>query len=57
MIGLTPKQAAARLKKSVLTLHRWRKKEGVGPPFKVVNGRIYYPPREFMDWLEKDVRV
>lgn len=57
VIGLTPKEAAGRLRKSVQTLARWRKVEGIGPPFKIVNGRVYYPPREFMDWLESGLMV
>lgn len=49
---LTPKQAAAVLRISPLTLIKWRRKK-VGPAYVTRVGRIFYDPQDIKAWLEK----
>ena len=51
MAGLTPKQAAAELGKTVQTLFRWRQAKK-GPPYRIIEGRVQYPTIELRNWLE-----
>lgn len=45
------RDAAHHLSRSVITLNRWRK-NGEGPEYYRVNGRIYYSPSDVRTWLE-----
>lgn len=45
------REAARHLSRSVVTLNRWRK-NGEGPEYYKVNGRIYYRPSDVRAWFE-----
>jgi hypothetical protein len=49
---LTPREAAAHLKRSVVTLERWRRLR-IGPPYFRVCGRVLYDAVDIGRWLEE----
>lgn len=49
---LTPREAAASLKRSVVTLERWRRLR-CGPPFFRVCGRVLYDAGDIAAWIEE----
>ena len=50
---LTPERAAELLNVTVSTLTRWRRTEGVGPPFvRVSANRVGYPVAGVRRWVE-----
>jgi predicted DNA-binding transcriptional regulator AlpA len=53
---LTPIQVSVKLGITKNTLVRWRK-DGRGPRFVKLGGRIVYPSRELESWLESRRRV
>ena len=53
---LTPIQVSVKLGITKNTLVRWRK-DGRGPRFVKLGGRIVYPSRELESWLESRCRV
>jgi len=48
---ITPREAAALLKRSVVTLERWRRVR-IGPPFYRVCGRVLYSSAAIATWIE-----
>lgn len=52
----TPREAAAVLNRSLVTLERWRRLRQ-GPPFYRVAGRILYGRRELLSWVESHRQV
>lgn len=55
---LTPKQLASLLGVSVVTLTRWRRAEGLGPPFvRLGPSRIGYPVGAYRDWLAAQLDI
>jgi len=50
--NLTPREAAASLKRSVVTLERWRRLR-CGPPFFRVCGRVLYDAADIAAWIEE----
>lgn len=50
--ALTARQLAPRLKRSVVTLERWRRLR-IGPPFYRVCGRVMYDPGDVAAWIEQ----
>ncbi|MBT2145289.1 MULTISPECIES: helix-turn-helix domain-containing protein [unclassified Rhodanobacter] len=49
--NLTPREAAAVLKRSPVTLERWRRLRR-GPPFLRVCGRVLYRAGDIAGWLD-----
>ena len=49
--NLTPREAAAVLKRSPVTLERWRRLR-CGPPFLRVCGRVLYRADDIAGWLD-----
>ena len=54
-LGISPKQAAQRLGKDIKTLWLWRK-NGNGPPYRVIGSRIHYPEDMLASYIEKNTR-
>lgn len=52
---LVPVEAAKALKRSVVTLERWRRLRR-GPPFYVIEGRPLYKADELRQWIESTKR-
>lgn len=48
---LTTRELAAQLKRAPETLVRWRRLR-VGPPFRLVQGRVLYHPNDVALWLD-----
>lgn len=48
---LTTRELAAQLKRAPETLVRWRRLR-VGPPFRLVQGRVLYHPGDVAHWLD-----
>lgn len=53
---LTPPEAAASLRRSVVTLERWRRLRR-GPPFFRVCGRVLYDAADMAAWIEEQKRA
>lgn len=49
---ITPREAADSLKRSVVTLERWRRLR-IGPPFFRVCGRVLYSAADIAAWIEE----
>lgn len=54
-IGLSPKQLAAKMDVSLLTLYLWRR-HGKGPPFYKIHQAVYYKPDDVDAWIEAQRR-
>lgn len=55
MAELTPKQFAGVIKKSIVTLARWRRKK-YGPPFVKEGSRVLYDTDDYRAWRERQKR-
>lgn len=49
---LTARELAPRLKRSVVTLERWRRLR-IGPPYLRICGRVLYDPADVAAWIEQ----
>lgn len=52
---ITPREAAALLKRAPVTLERWRRLR-IGPPFLRVCGRVLYRPDDITHWLDAQLQ-
>lgn len=51
---LTVKETAVIIRRSGITLKRWRK-QGKGPSYLRVEGRILYRYRDLMEWVDSNL--
>lgn len=53
---ITPREAAALLKRTPVTLERWRRLR-IGPPYLLVCGRVLYRTGDIDAWLNRQLHV